>query len=295
MTLRAVAAVALAAAFAGCGPARAPYAVAADVESHLQVVVGEQLNGAGSRSVEVHLAGRVAPGGDATFTLRRLRHERVRREAGTSVVDTDSAAPDVQSWAPEDAAAAQAFARMTGAAVTARFDARRGLVAFEGLDAALRKGAAAGAGADDFVAGLSSLISDEALRRALRSAGLCEVSDLLDRADPPVEREAELTLPGAGVVVCTLHGRRGRDSDGSPVVRLDGRLRPGAVRAPAGAGAPPPEVGSARLGDVAISSETQHDRDTHRPLRGRVEAVVPYERGPLLTRRTSFTWIVGAP
>jgi len=294
---RPAAALLLAVAAAGCGDVREPYRVAERSRVDLSANVSEELSKAGSRKIEVFLAGTADGRGTVSLRVTRVRYERTRPDVPVVVVDTGEAVPDATDRTPEDRAVARILHRSVSASVTARFDARTGLAALEGVGAAL--GARGGdADEDEAAAGLAPLVGDATLLATLRAAGLCEVPDAAERRRGDAERRIEVDVPGLGVVRPLLLGDAGRETDGSPVVQLSGSVREAdVVRAKESDAppAPPPEVGAVVVQDLEIRSQTLHDPESLRPLRGHLEVVVPFAGGLVLRRRTDFRCVVSPP
>jgi hypothetical protein len=289
------AALLLASAAAGCGDAREPYRMPDRARVDFSAKVSEELSSAGSRKIEVVLDVRADASGGAALRIARILYERTRPEVPPVVIDP-------ADRVPEDRAGARILHRAVSAPVTVRFDARDGLAALEGLGAALRA-QSGDADEDEAAAGLAPLVGDAALRAALRSAGLCEVPDAVERRRGGVERRVGIDVPGLGSVRPLLLGEAGRESDGSPVTQVSGTVGKADVVPPQGSDAPgsdthrapPAEVGAVVLHDLEIRSQTLHDPESLRPLRGHVELVVPFARGLVLRRRTDFRLVVSGP
>lgn len=293
---RTVAAISLAAATAACGDGREPYAFPTGARVALDVTVREELETAGSRQVELFLDGYAHDSGAVNLRVRRMRHERVQEDGSRTLrtVDTQDAVPDPSQLTAGDRSVSRILRAGLVKDVAARFDPRDGLVALDGVGA-LFDPAAAPEGDEETAAGLLPLLRDDSLAKSLRAAGLCEVPEQVPRRAGTLERRVALTLPGVGDVTRVLFGEVGRETEGSPVARLTARLRATDVTAPETGPAPPAEVGPVRLPEVEIAAETLYDPESLRPLRGNVAVVLPFARGPVLRRRTSFRLVVSGP
>ncbi|MCE9634113.1 MAG: hypothetical protein K8T90_00275, partial [Planctomycetes bacterium] len=146
--------------------------------------------------------------------------------------------------------------------------------------------------AADFRDGIVSLVSDGALTRGVRGAGLtAPPNDFRDQFEV-LARTADVYAPGQGVLPCRLVGTAGFDHDGSPVVKSNGRVRPDAVPSGEPGPAPPEEVGPVAVADVECEAEVQHDLATAVPIRGRLTVRVPFRSGARLVTTNSFTFVV---
>jgi hypothetical protein len=282
---------------ASCGDEREPYAFAQGSQVHLTITVREELETAGSRQVELTLLGTAFPGGDVNFRVRNLRHERVLADGSRTLrfVDTSATATDPSELTPGDVSVARILNSGVGRVVAARFDPREGLASLSGVAPLLRPPAVEPRD-EETAAGLLPLLEDEVLVRALRAAGLCAVQPQVEERAGTLERPVSVEVPGLGTVPSLLFGPVGREHEGSPVAKLKGRVREEDVPAMRIARqTAPDEVGPVVLQDVEVSSETLHDPVSLRPLRGTVEVVVPYARGAVLRRRTSFRLVETGP
>lgn len=247
-----------------------------------------------ARAVDVTLRGTVTNGSAAEFEIVRVHHERTRdgRPWGEAI-DTDRVGRPPDGRTEEDSAAARVAEALVGRKVRAEFDPEDGLTRLDGMDAALAAAATASdAGAADFRDGIVSLVSDAALTRGARGAGLtAPPHDFRDRSEV-LERIGGIFAPGLGVLPCRLLGTAGFDHDGSPVVKSNGRVRAGAVPTGEPGPEPPDEVGPVIPDQCDADAEVQHDLATALPLRGRFTSRVRFGSGVQVVTTTSFTFVV---
>jgi hypothetical protein len=289
--VRSVSALALPLLLASCGGREPPYRWRDGAAAVLEVRVREELLPTPlAREVQVAFEGRVEGASAVVFDVVRVRHERVGAGGALTVVETHDVGASPVDRTAEDAAVSRVAESMVRRSVRLSFDPRDGLVAVSGMDAALEAAPAAGdAAAEEVRDGLRSLLSDAALLRGLRAAGLtAPPEDFRDRA-AVVERRIDVYVPGRGVSALRMLGDVGEEKDGSPVVRCSGRFREDAsFTGPAGQ-EPPPEVGSVRVAKADADAETLFDLATAQPLRGRCTIRLPFTSGATVATRTSFT------
>lgn len=286
-----VAVVVAVVALAACGGREPVYAWRDGAAANVELRVREELlPHRVAREVRVNADGRVESGSTLVLTIGAVRHERWRdgRPWGDPVT-TESAGASPEHRAGEDAALARVGDALVGRRFRMVFDPAAGLTAVDGLGDALAASAPAGdTDAEDARDGLVSLLSDGAVLRGVRAAGLVGTpADFADRSSS-FELRADVFLPGRGVAACRLLGSAGFENDGSPVVRRSGRLRSDAPAKGDPGPAPPDDVGPVLTGDVEAESETLHDPVAHVPLRGRCTVRVPFARGATVVTTTSF-------
>ena len=129
----------------------------------------------------------------------------------------------------------------------------------------------------------------DVLARDLIRAGIAEIPDDAGHSDS-LERRVLVFVPGRGETSVRLIGASGREHDGSPVVRTEGRVRDDAKYAGEYGPDPPLPV---RAADVKVTAETMLDQVTRLPMQGNAAVVLPYDRGPEVTTRVTFHLTTG--
>ena len=277
-----------------CGGPEPSYSWREGAVATFEVRVREELRPSKiAREVQISATGRVAGASALELSVVRVRHELLGASGALTAVDTSDTTADPADRTAGDAALARVAEALTGRSVRLTFDPVRGLAAVSGMDAALDAAArASDPDAEEARDGLRSLVSDAALLRSLRAAGLCAAPDSFRDRSASYAREAEAFVPGRGVTPLRLTGAAGEEKDGSPVLRLAGTLRDDASFSGDPGPAPMDEIGAVVVRAVKSESETLYDRDTRTPLRGRAEIAFPFERFVTMAVRTSFTMAV---
>lgn len=245
-----------------------------------------------AREVRISTRGVVRNGSEIALDILSVGHESIRAGATVSAVDTETSGAVASERSSSDAAIARVAERLLGRTVVLTFDGEDGLRSVVGLDAAL----AAAAGDPDAAAardGLAPLVGDAPILRSLRAAGLSAPPENFRDKAAAVELRADVYVPGRGVVVCRFLGDVGADTDGSPIVRWNGRVRGDAdAKGPPG-DAPPEDVGDVLLARIEGQAETQYDAVRATPLRGNATVRMPFARGATIVTTTSFVLAVG--
>lgn len=278
-----------------CGGPDAAYRWPAGSAADLEIRMREEIvPGRLAREVRITAQGGVGDGGAIDLRIESVRHETLREGRTASIVDTTDVSASPTGRTAADAALARVADAMVGRRFRLNFDPQTGLNDVSGLGAALAPDAAVAgdAASEDARAGLRLLLADEHVRWRLRAAGLCEIVDAVRTRRGNAERAAELFVPGAGLFSFRIFGAAGAEADGSPVLRLSGKLAANAVPSgPAGV-APPEELGPVVLSRIEVDAETLYDRDSEVPLRGRATVRLPYRAGVTVATTASFVLVV---
>lgn len=293
MTSR-VLAVAAAAVLAACGDEPAPYSWRAGTSVRLDVTFREELFPVrSSRELGIVAAGAASSESVLDVDIRAARHTRSPDGVAVVRVDTNdvAAAPDRTA---EDAAIAGVLAGLVGRRITLEFDARKGLVGVRGFADALAAATPEGdPRADEAAAGLRKVLADDSALRTLRAAGLCEVPAAFRDVTADAARRADVRVPGRGVTGLVFQGRGGRESDGSPVLRFEGRMAARAEFEGDGGAAPPETVGAVVVPSISGDGETMYHVERGTPLRGHVTLRLPFESGAILVASSTFVLVAG--
>lgn len=285
--------VALLLSLPACDSAAAPEPFALDgrTAANLTVEVDEEVTGTTNlRRFSVSALGTPAGGGLVRFRIDGANHEiRTGDDRRFRRADTRDAAPAEDPRFTPDQPMRIVLDGLLDREFTAQFDPAAGLLSLSGLDAALAAAAPAG---DDAAAeardGLRSVLSDDALARNLRNAGLGSVPPRVG-VDGPLSWTREVFVPGSGVHDVLLTGNTGREHEGSRVVR--GKGRPDGRTPPRGDPGlePPLPVDPAT---VELTAETLYDGTSRRPLRGNTTTRIEYGSRISTNTRFRFTFTV---
>jgi hypothetical protein len=188
----------------------------------------------------------------------------------------------------DEAPPARALEALRRATIRIGLDPTAGVTSVTGVDRAFEH---AEAELGDERDSLSSLAADAAWTRDLANAGLAAVPATL-RAGTAVARPARVRVPGRGETTVRLTGEAARDDRGSQAVHVTAQLADGAVFEGDGGAAPPADVGSARVADVACAATTSYAGDPPRPFKGEWTVTTPFAGGLTVRTTTSFTLVL---
>ena len=253
----------------------------------------QDLGGAGgtSRRLEISTRGEVAPDGALALELTRARLESRSSLGDVEVADTAVVAGEPATRTAEEQTWTRLLESLRGARVNIRLDPSAGILAVDGLDAALSASVERDATLAVPRAGLRLLLADSPWRRDLAAAGLCAVPPAV-RDGGGAERLVRVHVPGRGETTMRIRGSVGKDTSGLPAARLTGSLAAHAEFDGDAGAEPPEEVGAVTVAGVTGAATTSYPPAEGPPLQGEWTITTPFAGGLTLTTTTSFKLVL---